>query len=100
MFQTLFVEKRPSFASEATHLLHDLRESLNLPGIESLRLINRYDIEGVSTEEFEAAASSILSEPQIDTTSTSISLAENETAFAYSYLPGQFDQRADSAGAV
>ncbi len=94
---TLYVEKLPSFASEAHHLLHDLRENLNLPGIASLRLVNRYDIEGVSPEEFTAAASSILSEPQIDTTSTSLAIAENESAFAYSYLPGQFDQRADSA---
>ena len=94
---TLYVEKLPSFASEATHLLHDLQESLNLPRIKSLRLINRYDIEGISEQEFASAAASILSEPQIDTTSTSLEIAKNETAFAYSYLPGQFDQRADSA---
>ncbi len=94
---TLYVEKLPPFASEASHLLQDLRESLTLPGIASLRLINRYDIEGISENEFASAAASILSEPQIDTTSTSLEIAENETAFAYSYLPGQFDQRADSA---
>ena len=94
---TLFVEKLPSFASEATHLLHDLRESLALPGIESLRLLNRYDIDGISAGEFQQASATILSEPQIDTTSLSLALAENEIAFTYSYLPGQFDQRADSA---
>ena len=97
MFQTLYVEKLPSFASEATHLLHELRESLDLADIGSLRLINRYDIEGISAAEFDAAASSILSEPQIDTTSTSLYLKDSETAFAFSYLPGQFDQRAESA---
>ena len=94
---TLFVEKLPPFASESRHLLHDLRESLALPRIESLRLLNRYDIEGVSDEEFELASTRILSEPQVDSVSTSLNLAENEHAFAYSYLPGQFDQRADSA---
>ncbi|MGJ8634988.1 MAG: AIR synthase-related protein, partial [Luteolibacter sp.] len=94
---TLFVEKLPAFASEASHLLHDLRESLALPEIKSLRLLNRYDIEGISAEEFQQAAETILSEPQIDTISTAPALTENETSFAYSYLPGQFDQRADSA---
>lgn len=94
---TLYVEKLPSFASEAAYLLKDLRENLELPGITSLRLINRYDIEGISQEEFETAAYSILSEPQIDTVSSKLEIAGNETAFAYSYLPGQFDQRADSA---
>ena len=94
---TLYVEKLPSFASEAAHLLHDLRESLALPGIASLRLINRYDIEGISNEDFLTASSTILSEPQIDRVSTALDLASGETAFAYSYLPGQFDQRADSA---
>ena len=94
---TLFVEKLPPFASESRHLLHDLRESLALPRIASLRLLNRYDVEGVSPEEFQIAAGRILSEPQVDSTSASLSLAEDEHAFAYSYLPGQFDQRADSA---
>ncbi|QTN30970.1 phosphoribosylformylglycinamidine synthase [Akkermansiaceae bacterium] len=94
---TLFVEKLPPFASESRHLLHDLRESLALPRIASLRLLNRYDIEGVTDVEFEQASGQILSEPQVDTTSTSLSLAANERSFAYSYLPGQFDQRADSA---
>ena len=93
----LFVEKLPPFASESRHLLHDLRESLALPHIASLRLLNRYDIEGISDEEFALTSTRILSEPQIDSISTSLAVAENEHAFAYSYLPGQFDQRADSA---
>ena len=94
---TLFVEKLPPFASESRHLLHDLRESLALPNIESLSLLNRYDIEGVSAGEFDMASTRILSEPQVDSISAALALAENEHAFAYSYLPGQFDQRADSA---
>jgi phosphoribosylformylglycinamidine synthase len=94
---SLFVEKLPPFVTESRHLLHDLRESLALPQIESLRLLNRYDIQGISDEEFALASTRILSEPQVDSISTTLSLSENEFAFAYSFLPGQFDQRADSA---
>ena len=97
MRHTLYVEKLPPFASAALHLLHDLRESLALPAIASLRLVNRYDIDGISPEEFSAAASTILSEPQIDQNTTDLVSCENEISFAYAYLPGQFDQRADSA---
>jgi phosphoribosylformylglycinamidine synthase len=93
----LFVEKLPAFASESRHLLHDLRESLELPQIASLRLLNRYDVEGLSAAEFSSASTRILSEPQVDSIATSLQLAPEEHAFAFSYLPGQFDQRADSA---
>lgn len=94
---TLFVEKIPPFAGEARHLLHDLRTSLALPGIASLRVVNRYEITGISEADFQFASTRILSEPQVDSISTSLELAEKEHAFAHSYLPGQFDQRADSA---
>lgn len=94
---TLFVEKRSPFDSEARHLLHDLREALDLADISSLRILNRYDILGVSDTEFADASERILSEPQTDTTSTTLQISAGEMAFAYAYLPGQFDQRADSA---
>ena len=94
---TLFVEKSPSFASESRHLLHDLRESLELPQIASLRLLNRYDLEGLDDTEFSLASTRILSEPQVDSITTSLQTSPEEHAFAFSYLPGQFDQRADSA---
>jgi phosphoribosylformylglycinamidine synthase len=93
----IFVEKKPAHRSEARHLLHDLRESLGLPGLINVRVIQRYDIEGLSDAEFQEAASHILSEPQVDDISPTLVLGENETAFAVEYLPGQFDQRADSA---
>ncbi len=93
----IFVEKKPEFNGEARHLLHDLRESLGLPGLEAVRIVQRYDIDGLSDAEFAQAVRQILSEPQVDLTSPTLSLAENETAFAVEYLPGQFDQRADSA---
>ncbi|MES2439405.1 MAG: phosphoribosylformylglycinamidine synthase [Verrucomicrobiota bacterium] len=93
----IFVEKKAGHNAEASHLLHDLHESLVLPGLKGVRIVQRYDIDGLSDEEFSSAASLILSEPQVDATSPTLSAGENETAFAVEFLPGQFDQRADSA---
>ncbi len=93
----IFVEKKAAHNAEARHLLHDLRESLGLPGLQRLRVVQRYDIEGLTEAEFNEAATHILAEPQVDDTSRSLELGENEQAFAVEYLPGQFDQRADSA---
>jgi len=93
----IFVEKKPGFDVEARHFLHDLRESLALPALEGLRVIQRYDIDGLSNAEFDEATRLILSEAQMDTASPTLTVGENETAFAVEYLPGQFDQRADSA---
>ncbi|MDX1680249.1 MAG: phosphoribosylformylglycinamidine synthase [Akkermansiaceae bacterium] len=93
----IFVEKKASFNAEARHLLHDLHESLGLEQLKGLRILQRYDVAGLSDEEFAEATRLILSEPQVDTASSSIDLSDNETAFAVEYLPGQFDQRADSA---
>ncbi|OYV06883.1 MAG: phosphoribosylformylglycinamidine synthase, partial [Verrucomicrobiales bacterium VVV1] len=93
----IFVEKKAGFASEARHLLHDLKESLGLECLADLRILQRYGIDGVSEAEFENAVRSILSEPQVDEVSPDLSLAADESAFAVEFLPGQFDQRADSA---
>ncbi len=93
----IFVEKQPAFNSEARRLLHDLRESLGLPALDGVRIVQRYDIDGLSAEEFDQAVRLILSEPQVDLATRELALAGNETAFAVEYLPGQFDQRADSA---
>jgi phosphoribosylformylglycinamidine synthase len=93
----IFVEKQAAHTAEARHLLHDLHESLVLPGLNGVRIVQRYDIEGLSDEEFASAVKLILSEPQVDTVSESLTLGDTETAFAVEFLPGQFDQRADSA---
>lgn len=93
----VFVEKKPGFTAEAGHLFHELKESLGLPGLASVRIVQRYDLGGLSDDEFATATRLILSEPQVDTTAATLSLADDETAFAVEYLPGQFDQRADSA---
>ncbi len=92
----VFVEKHPEFNSDARGLLADLQESLNLH-LTSVRFIQRYDVEGLSSEQFSQASQLILSEPQIATASDSIEIPETARAFAIEFLPGQFDQRADSA---
>jgi len=93
----IFVEKKAAHTSEARHLLHDLHQSLALPGLVAVRIVQRYDIDGLTAEQFDLASRLILSEPQVDSLSETLSTAENETAFAVEFLPGQFDQRADSA---
>ena len=93
----IFVEKLPAHQAEARHLLHELHESLAVSGLVGLRIVQRYDCEGLSSEEFETATRLILSEPQVDSVSPLLTLAANESAFAVEFLPGQFDQRADSA---
>ncbi|MGL5017145.1 MAG: AIR synthase-related protein, partial [Luteolibacter sp.] len=93
----IFVEKQAAHTAEARHLLHDLHESLVLPGLDAVRIVQRYDCDGLTEAEFDTAALLILSEPQVDSISKTLTLAENETAFAVEFLPGQFDQRADSA---
>ncbi len=93
----IFVEKKAAHGAEARHLLHDLRESLGLTGLKNLRLVQRYDVEGIGDADFREAATHILSEPQVDDISHELAICENESAFAVEYLPGQFDQRADSA---
>jgi phosphoribosylformylglycinamidine synthase len=94
----LFVEKKPSFAVEARHLLHDLRDNLGIRGLEDLRLVVRYDVEGLSDADFAAARWTVFAEPPVDELfEEALPLAARETAIAVEYLPGQFDQRADSA---
>ncbi len=93
----LFVEKTCEFASESSHLIADLRANLALDSIASARIVQRYDLDGLSDEEFEKATQLILSEPQAEKSTLELSLSDDETAFAIEFLPGQFDQRADSA---
>ncbi len=93
----IFVEKQAAHTAEARHLLHDLHESLVLPGLKDVRIVQRYDCDGLSAEEFGSASRLILSEPQVDSISETLALGADETAFAVEFLPGQFDQRADSA---
>lgn len=94
----VFVEKKPGFDIEAGHIMADLRENLGLTGIKKLRLINRYDVSGLTGEEFAKAKETIFSEPNVDDVYEEVlPLAQDFRVFAMEYLPGQYDQRADSA---
>ncbi len=94
----VFVEKRKGFDVEAGQILADLRDNLGLTGIEALRLVNRYDVEGLSAEEFEQARGTVFSEPNADVVyDETLPVEAGWQVFAMEYLPGQYDQRADSA---
>ena len=94
----IFVGKKPGFDVEARRTKADLTENLGIRNLEDVRLVNRYDIGGLSLEEFEAARGTIFSEPNVDSVyEETYPLPEGWEAFATEYLPGQYDQRADSA---
>ena len=97
MIRRVYVEKKEAFAREGISLLHELRESLGIASVNALRVLQRYDVEGLSKEDFSEACQTVFSEPQVDTFYLEIPQSHEETAFAVEYLPGQFDQRADSA---
>lgn len=94
----IYVEKKEPFNTEAGTLLQDLRQSLGISGLTGVRVVNRYDISGISAKEYAAARTTIFSEPPVDNVyDEELPLKKNETVIAVEYLPGQYDQRADSA---
>lgn len=94
----VFVEKKSGFDVEATHLKNDIILSLGISGIENLKIINRYDISGISKEEYLICKNVVLAEPTVDVCyDEEYEQSGNERIFAAQYLPGQYDQRADSA---
>ncbi len=96
MVYRIYVEKKPALAQEAAGLLRDVREFLGIPGLERVRLINRYDVEGIDKTLFDVCRGTVFSEPQLDDLPEALP-ADADALFAVEYLPGQFDQRADSA---
>ncbi len=96
MVYRVFVEKKPALANEAKALLSDARSLLGITALTDVRLFNRYDAENISEELFNYAKGTVFSEPQLDITYDEVDLAGAVT-FAVEFLPGQFDQRADSA---
>ena len=96
MVYRVFVEKKPELAQEARNLKEDINSLLGIEGLEKLRIVNRYDVENISRELFDYAVKTVLSEPQLDVVSYEPDL-DGAQVFAVEYLPGQFDQRADSA---
>ena len=96
MVYRIFVEKKPGLDNEAQTLLQEARGLLGIRGLNKVRLLNRYDAEEISEELFRYAVRTVFSEPQLDLVSEAPDLGE-AAVFAVEYLPGQFDQRADSA---
>ena len=97
MVYRIFVEKRPELAHEANGLLSELKNLVGISNLESVRLLNRYDVENIDEALFAQASRTVFSEPQLDTVTDTLTYAEGNTVFAVEPLPGQFDQRADSA---
>ena len=98
MVRRVYVEKKPQFAGQAKDLRHEIRHYLNIQGCENVRVFNRYDVENVSDAVYEKACRTVFAEPPVDTVyQEKLPEQENAKVFSVEYLPGQFDQRADSA---
>ena len=92
----IFVEKREGFDVEARQMLADLRDNLGMTQLRALRILNRYDVEGLSASEFARARGVVFSEPNADVVyDETLPLEPGWQVFAMEYLPGQYDQRAD-----
>ena len=98
MVSRVYVEKKPEFDVESQQLEAELRSLLGIEGLERLRTIHRYDVEGIDEELFEQCIPTVFSEPQVDMAHRRLpTLTDDSVLFGVEYLPGQFDQRADSA---
>ena len=94
----VYAEKKQAFAVQAKALQHEIKSYLGIRGVTNVRVLVRYDIENLSDETFERACNGVFAEPPVDTLYKEMfPMKENERAFSVEYLPGQFDQRADSA---
>ena len=96
MVYRIYVEKKKGLANEAKSLLGDIKAFLGIEGIEDVRVVNCYDAENIDAELFDYCKKTVFSEPQLDDIYESMDFG-NAVVFAVEYLPGQFDQRADSA---
>ncbi len=96
MVYRVYVEKREQLANEANALLSDATQLLGINNLKKVRIINRYDAENITADLFDYAVKTVFSEPQLDITCDEVDLS-GATVFAVEFLPGQFDQRADSA---
>jgi len=95
MVHRVYVEKKPGQTHEADNLLREIRDFLQIPQLSGVRILNRYDAENIDEELFRYAVGTVFSEPQVD--NVFYALPQGETIFAVEPLPGQYDQRADSA---
>ena len=97
MVYRIFVEKREGLQNEAKALLTEINDLLSIKSLTNVRVINRYDAENITEELFNYAVGAVFSEPQLDIATSEIEIEKGARTFAVEYLPGQFDQRADSA---
>ena len=96
MVYRIFVEKKKELANEARAILSDVNNLLGIKSVSDIRLLNRYDVENIEKDLFDYTVGTVFSEPQLDIVTTEVD-AKDAKIFAVEYLPGQFDQRADSA---
>lgn len=96
MVYRIYVEKKAELANEANALLNEINHILSIHNLTGLRILNRYDVENIDKELFDYATKTVFSEPQLDIVTEKLPF-DDSYAFAVEYLPGQFDQRADSA---
>lgn len=97
MVRRIFVQKKEGVNVEAKEILNDIRENLKIKNLTNLKILNRYDVENISEEIFSKAKNTIFSEPQVDICyEEEYKKAPNEIMFGIEFLPGQFDQRANS----
>ena len=97
MVRRIYVQKKPGFDVEAKGILEDLKENLQIKGLEQVVILNRYDVSGVDEESYNKAKTTVFSEPQVDDYfDETYTFDKNDKVFAVEYLPGQFDQRANS----
>ncbi len=97
MVYRIYVEKKAQFAHEADSLKNNIQKLLQIDGLTDVRVINRYDVENLDKELFDYAVKTVFSEPQVDSTYETLDYTNTDYAFAVEFLPGQFDQRANSA---
>lgn len=97
MVYRIYVEKKKEEAVEAKALLSDIKGFLGIKNLRGVRILNRYDVENIDAELFDRCKTTVFSEPQLDIVTESVENTDGCNVFAAEYLPGQFDQRADSA---
>ena len=96
MVYRIYVEKKAELAHEANTLFGELCQLVGIKGLEGVRILNRYDVENIDGSLFDKTVGTVFSEPQLDIVTTELD-ARGGKVFAVEYLPGQYDQRADSA---
>ena len=94
----VYVEKKPAFAVQAKELKHEISSYLGIKSVTAVRVLIRYDVENISDEVFDKACKTVFAEPPVDDLYLeNFESAEGSHIFSVEFLPGQFDQRADSA---